>query len=261
MLRLNRPFIGIGDNRCPICDTPIIRRQTQSKNTCGGWKCLFAYRKMQRDSHRKHDEQFVRRYRHSLVRATRLRNAIAPVLGVLSPEIYRAIITPVNGRSIVPLTRKRRYRFVKRLIRLVEGTFQDAQREPRPLENNQQSLPILETACANCEGKCCVRGGTGAHLDRDAIRRFLSKHPEADSRNIIETYCLSLPLATYRGSCVFHSANGCGLPRYMRSAICLNTVCGGVVELRLRIELDGESKFFLAAANKNRVVRGRFEDC
>ncbi len=64
-----------------------------------------------------------------------------------------------------------------------------------------------------------------------------------------------------RNSCVFHSADGCSLPRHMRSATCLNTVCGGVVELRLRIEHDGESRFFLAATNKNGVVRGRFEDC
>ena len=260
MLRLNRQFIGIFDNRCPICGIAISRHQAQSKTTCSGWKCLIAYRKMQRDARRKHDEQFVRCYRRSLVRATRLRNTSAQVLDVQAPKTYRVIITPVNERLIVPLTRRRRYRFVKRLIRLVEGTLQGAQREPRLLEDNQQSLPILAIACANCEGKCCVRGGTGAHLDKDAIRRFVSQHTEADARTIIEAYVLHLPFSTYRNSCVFHSANGCSLPRSMRSATCLNTVCGGLVELRLRIEHDGETRFFLAAANKNRVIRGMFAD-
>ncbi len=43
--------------------------------------------------------------------------------------------------------------------------------------------------------------------------------------------------------------------------VLLITICGGIVELRLRIECDNESRFFLAATNKNRVVRGKFEAC
>ncbi len=259
MLRLNRQSIGTGDNRCTICGTPIPGRQAPWKPTCGGWKCLIAHTTMQRDARRKQDEPLVRRYQRSLVRATRLRNSKAQLLGIQAPETYRAIITPVNERPIVPLPRKRRYRLVKRLIRLVQETLHDAQREPRPCEENQPSLPIFEAACTTCEGKCCLRGGTRAYLDGDAIRRFASNHPDADARFIINAYWLRLPFATYRGSCVFHSVSGCGLPRTMRSATCLNTVCGGVVELRRRIELDGESRFFLAAASKQRVIRGRFE--
>ena len=246
-----RQSIGIRDNRCLICNTPILWREAISRKTCSDWKCITTYRKMQLD----------RRYRRRLARATKLRNASAPTLGVHAPESYRVIITPVNERTIVPLSGKRRYRFVKRLIRLVKSTLQDAQLDPRSLEGNQQSLPILGTACANCEGKCCVRGGTGAHLDSDAISRFANIHPDAEFRDIVEAYHRSLPFTVYRDSCVFHSADGCSLPRYMRSATCLNTVCGGVVELRQRIELDGESRFFLAAVNKNGAVRGKLEDC
>lgn len=215
---------------------------------------------MQRDARRKKDEPLIDRHRGSLVRATRLRNANAPLLGVHAPETYRPIITPVNERPIVPLPRKRRYRFVKRLISLVQDTLHEGQGEPRPFEESLPTLPTLVAACANCEGKCCLRGGTRAYLDGDAIRRFTILRPDGDARFIINAYCLRLPPATYRGSCVFHSANGCGLPRTMRSATCLNTVCGGVVELRQRIELDGESRFFLAAASMVRVVRTRFED-
>lgn len=257
---MNRQRFRINDNRCSICGIATSPHQAGSKTTCGGWKCLMTNRKMQRDARRKHDEQFVRRYRRSLARATRLRNTRAPALGVRAPKTYRVIITPVNERTIVPLFQRRRYRFVKRLIRLVDETQQGAQQEPRLLEESQQSLPILAAACANCKGKCCLRGGTGAHLDGDAIRRYIRKHPEVDSRGIIEAYCVHLPLSTYKYSCVFHSANGCALPRTMRSVTCLNTVCGGIVELQQRIDLDGEAQFFLAAANNSRVVRARFSD-
>lgn len=260
MLRFNRQWIGMGDHRCTICDAPIPGRQARWKPTCGGLKCIVAHTKMQREARQKQDEPLVRRYRRSLDRATRLRNANAPLLGVHAPETYRPIITPVNERPIVLLPRKRRHRFVKRLIRLVQATLHDAPREPRPCENGQPSLPILAAACANCEGRCCVSGGTRAYVDGDAIRRFVVLHPDADARYIINAYWRRLPLATYRKSCVFHSANGCGLPRTMRSATCLNMICGGVVELRQRIELDGESRFFLAAASTAKVVRGRFEE-
>ena len=259
MIRLSQQRFGMDYNRCQICDAPIMRHRARSQHICSGWKCLIAYRKIQRDSRRKHDEYLVRRYRSSLVRAQRFRHTIAPVLGIQSPENYRAIVTPANERPIVPLPRKQRYRFVKRLIRLVEGTLNDPPHEPRPLEDNQPLLPILKAACALCKGTCCLRGGTGAHLDRDVIRRWANTHPEADSRSILNAFSLRLPPATYRGSCVFHAANGCNLPRSMRSATCLNTVCGGIVELRLRIECDNESRFFLAATNKDRVVRGKFE--
>ncbi len=260
MLRLNGQWNGRDIHRCIICGTSIPGRQAPWKTICGGWKCRITHTKMQRDARRKQDEPLVRRYLRSIDRATRLRNAKAPLLGVPTPETYRPIITPVNERPIVLLPRKRRYRFLKRLIRLVQETVHDEEHEPRPWEDLQPSLPILAAACANCEGKCCGRGGTRAYLDGNAIRRFALSHPGAEARFIINAYLLRLPQMTYRGSCVFHSANGCGLPRTMRSTTCLNTDCGGIVELRQRIELDGEYRFFLAAANKARVVRGRFEE-
>jgi hypothetical protein len=250
----------IRGNRCSVCGASITWLEARFKRTCSGLKCRAAYRTAQHESLREHDETFLQRHRRSLVRSERLRDATALAMGIGEPESYRPIVTPVNQRPIVPLSRRRRYRFVKRLVRLVEKTLQDASRAVRPLED-QLSLPIFATACANCQGKCCLRGGTAAYLDGDAIRRYAGEHPEADSRNIVESYSRRLPEAIYGRSCVFHSANGCNLPEDMRSATCLVTDCGGLVELRLRIEQDGESKFFLAATNNNGAVRGKFEDC
>jgi len=251
MPRLVRQSSQNRENRCPICGTSITWYEARSKITCSDRKCFITHRKKQND----------RRYRRNLARATAYRNKTAARLGVQSPESFRPIVTSVNTRPIVPLSRKRRYRSMNMLIRLVESSVQDVQHDLRSFEDDQQSPPIFAIACANCRGNCCLLGGTQAHLDKDAIRHFASIHPGAKVRDIIEAYSRSQPHAIFRDSCVFHSANGCSLPRNMRSATCLNTICGGLVELRQRIELDGESRFFLAAVNKNGVVRGRFEIC
>ncbi len=235
--------------------------EARSRPTCGGWKCQFAYRNAQEGLRRKQHEQLLQQYERSLAQATTLREASARSHGVEDPPSYRVIVLPVNERPLAPLTRKRRYRFVKRLMRLTEETL----REPalQPLgdagADTDQALPILKAACAICRGKCCVRGGTRAYLNGNAIRRFLSGHPDATARDIVEAYYRCLPVETYQNSCVFHSEAGCRLPTSLRSATCLNTVCGGVIELRQRIELDGEAKFFLAAANNERIVRSAFE--
>ena len=104
-----------------------------------------------------------------------------------------------------------------------------------------------------------MHGGTHAFLDETTVRRFVSEHPGAGVREVVEAYCGLLPDEAYNGSCVFHAADGCRLPRPMRSASCRKTVCGGLSELRLRIELDGDSKFFLAATGGDGVARSRFE--
>ena len=258
-MSLLKPINKIVDHRCPVCGTYLGDRQYRWKITCGEGKCLAAHHKMRCEDRKKQDAPRLRRYRRMLARATRLRRLIAPMPEVQRPETYRVIITPANEHPITPLPRKRRYRFVNHLIQLVETTLRDGWRKPQPLDAFQPQRQIFKAACANCGGKCCLRGGTRAHLDQDAICRTLQLHPKADTRLIVSAYCIYLPIETYRGSCVFHGANGCNLPRVMRSNACLNSICGGIVEIQQRMELDNEHRFFLAASNRTRVVRGRFE--
>lgn len=204
------------------------------------------------------DRRVLEESERRLAEATALRDTRAAAEGIEDAESYETIVTPANRRPLKPLPRRRRYRFAKRLMRLVEAALQ-APESLAPDERNEQALPILGTACANCLGGCCLHGGTHAFLHETTIRRFVSEHPGANAREIVEAYCRLLPDEAYNRSCVFHAADGCRLPRSMRSASCLKTVCGGLSELRLRIELDGDTKFFLAATDVTGVARSRFE--
>jgi len=260
----DRPAYGaLGDRQCPVCSAPIDWRSPRLTKTCGRWKCRAAHRTEEMRRHK--EERHQQYYSRCLERATALRDTIATAYTTDDPVAYAVIITAANKHRLVPLPRSRRYRFTRRLMDLVDQALQNP---PETLLLNQSAdefpasaLPILVKACANCLGHCCLRGGTRAYLDVSTIHRYKARHPEADFRQIIEAYCRLLPAAVYEDSCIFHSSAGCTLPGDMRSNTCLNTVCGGLVEIRSRITLDNQTKFFLAASDKQGVVRSQFTEC
>ena len=259
--RVKKPFATLRDLRCPICDDSLPRRPGSTRQTCGSWKCRLESKK---EEIRREREWCMRKEsERRLAQATVLRDTSAAAEGIEDAESYETIVTPSNRRPLRSLPRRRRYRFAKRLMRLVEEALRTRPDTPAADGGNERApaLPILGTACANCLGGCCLSGGTHAYLDEATVRRFVSGHPGASAREVVEAYCRLLPDEAYDDSCVFHAADGCRLPRPMRSATCHKFACGGLSELRLRIELDGDTKFFLAAADDDGVARSRFEHC
>lgn len=241
---------------CPFCGEPLRLARAWSLGHCGAWKCRSAHESAERDRYALAQQE------RRLARATATRAAHARREGIATAEGHQVVVIPANTRPLTRLPRRRRYRFAKRLLRLVRETREEASdRDGHPPDEDPAAqIPLLATACATCRGSCCEAGGSHAFLDKATIRRFLRSHPQADDRDVVAAFCRQLPDETYAGSCVFHSATGCGLPRTQRSATCRTSVCGGVSELKLRIELDGETKFFLAAIDGDEVLRSTFED-
>ncbi len=259
-----RSAMGVDrDRQCPVCGAPIDCRTARTAETCGGWQCRRTHRVEQ--VRRQEKQRRQEHHRVCLERATALQDTIAPACSRDDPAAYTVIVTPANKRRLVPLPRSRRYRFARRLMELIE----EALRSPPPAvllnqaadEIPASALPILANACATCRGHCCLRGGTRAFMDASTIHRYRARHPGAGLRQIMEAYCRLLPDTAYQDSCVFHSSAGCTLPGEMRSNTCLNTVCGALIEIRLRITMDGETKFFLAASDRRGVVRSEFIEC
>jgi hypothetical protein len=251
--------------RCPICDKSITGREAPTNETCAAWRCRRTYREQQRAYHHQKKERFQQQYERRFAQATRVRDTKAETEGVEVPNSYVTVIVPVNRTPLVPLPRKRRSRFAKKLIQLAETALEEPSPEPASglysEEEESWALPILGSACAICQGRCCLKGGTHAHLDVATICRYLNQHPAASSRDILAAYCRLLARETYRNSCVFHAAVGCTLPRQMRSATCRNTICSGLIELRNRSTLYGQTRFFISAMDKCEVVRSKFVGC
>jgi hypothetical protein len=106
---------------------------------------------------------------------------------------------------------------------------------------NQEEAAVLAGACAACGGRCCRAGGDVAYLTADTVGDFVDAHPGLDGRRVAAAYLAHVPELTVPGSCVYHGAVGCGLPREMRSVVCNRFLCDGLVELRALVRRRDEA--------------------
>jgi len=85
--------------------------------------------------------------------------------------------------------------------------------------------PGAAAACAVCGGHCCRKGGDTGYLDADDFVRIRRTLPQLTDRQIEAAYVAAVAGETYEGSCIFHTAKGCSLPRALRSRLCLAYYC------------------------------------
>ena len=82
-------------------------------------------------------------------------------------------------------------------------------------QGDQASSPVLNVACAPCQGRCCLRGGSHAYLSVATIQEYRARQTTTGVREILDAYCRHLVRETYRNSCIFHTTDGCSLPAEM----------------------------------------------
>jgi hypothetical protein len=93
-------------------------------------------------------------------------------------------------------------------------------------ENPADPSPLMQAACALCQGRCCAEGlERHAFLDADVLGKFARSQGGLTAQGICGAYLEFLPEQRVRGSCNFHSESGCALPRPMRSDICNRFKC------------------------------------
>lgn len=114
---------------------------------------------------------------------------------------------------------------------------------------------IVGRSCATCRGECCTAGGEHAFLRVDSIERMRRQHPEMTAAFMLQSYADMLPERHYRGSCVYHTTDGCALPREMRSNLCNRYICGGLTQLRKAMHEHNSPSVFVAAADSVHLRR------
>ena len=92
------------------------------------------------------------------------------------------------------------------------------------------SAPALrsERVCAMCRGHCCRKGGDHGFISPSTLQRVLLANPAVSGDALIDTYVSHVPARSYAGSCIYHSASGCALPRALRSEVCTSYLCTGL---------------------------------
>ncbi len=133
----------------------------------------------------------------------------------------------------------------------------------RPLSESAQSIvasaALLGAGCATCRGECCTAGGTHAFLGEDSLVRVRAQfHEDGQSISaaaLLHEYAEHVPEKHYRGSCVYHTLQGCALPRGLRSNLCNRYVCGGLTQLTRALDASGGQEAYVAAADSVHLRR------
>lgn len=188
--------------------------------------------------------------------------AAAATLDALGEEIARGLpvcvgAVPAFERRVVPADPERLSAFRALLAKaLVAASEMDA---PRSASAEPSTGPgiraALEAGCRVCEGLCCETGGNHAYLTAEELAGKLARDPSLTAEALYVAYVAHLPERSYEGSCVFHGAEGCALPRPMRADICNSYRCRGLAELAAALEEAAAPRAWVAAVAYGTVRR------
>jgi len=91
---------------------------------------------------------------------------------------------------------------------------------------NPESDSHISAVCSMCRGQCCHPGlDKHAFLEAEPMRAPLHDRPEMSADDILQFYMSYLPESRIVGSCLYHAAQGCTLPRWARADLCGSYLC------------------------------------
>jgi len=227
---------------CTVCGQQLSFHQQWAGDICDDWRCRWTRLDREMEAHRQE---------------------AARALGEREPELYRALVVPHHPGSIDVLPAKRRADHLKFLNELVMKVTQGEACDEEPgIEPGESGIgppaALAAAVCAVCGGACCHRAGDHAFLDTAAIDRFMAVNSKMAPANIASTYAAYLPVRSFAGSCVYHTSDGCALPRSLRADICNNYRCSGLKQAERWARDHGTTHVYVVVRKDNTIRRGAF---
>jgi hypothetical protein len=144
------------------------------------------------------------------------------------------VMVPRNLAQLVAMPSER----VAKLRAHLDQELADLRRAKRPerFDPHESAEPtgfaarVAATACSLCKGSCCRNGGDHAFLGERALARVRLDHPGISDDALRQHYLDRVPAESYQGSCIFHGREGCTLDRSMRTDVCNQYFCGGLID-------------------------------
>jgi hypothetical protein len=129
---------------------------------------------------------------------------------------------PHLGRRLVPLPRR-----AAALIRAhVRAALAAAPEPAGAAVAEDREAPHLDALCGTCNGYCCKDGySRGAYLTPEDLARVRRDFPALGPGALAGRYVAHLPETHVEGSCMYHGAEGCTLPRRLRASVCNGFRC------------------------------------
>jgi hypothetical protein len=173
------------------------------------------------------------------------------------------LVVPGTDGAVSALPEARRRKFRDYLAETIADATSGRFRSKAPRDRSQAHdgiANVLRAACATCRGHCCRTAGEHAYLDERTIRRVRAATPSLTPSALLETYLGALPAKSVRGSCVFHGAAGCTLPRHLRSHVCNDYFCGPVERWLASPAASKRQPVVIAVIEDRRVTRSTYVD-
>lgn len=148
------------------------------------------------------------------------------------PGVQQAVWLLPYEATLVPAGPEEREALRQALLRRVqEAALQPSAPDaaaalPVPAAADDAAARSGGTLCAQCRGRCCTAGlSEDAFLHDGALQRWLCEHPGQSPAAAVQAYLDLLPDKHVQGSCLFHGAQGCALPRERRGDTCNSFGC------------------------------------
>jgi hypothetical protein len=174
-----------------------------------------------------------------------------------TPERFLIVVVPHRAGRLVKAKRGERRALGQHLAELASA---HAGSRPVAPPGEQATPEPVPAVCGSCRGSCCYHGGRhSAFIDEDTIARFVAEHPDVEADRIPSAYLAHVPALHFEGSCLFHTREGCHLPRALRATLCNLYECRGLKLARER-QVGPQDPLFIVARHDNQIVRGEFID-
>lgn len=213
---------------CRVCRRPLAFPE-RGAGICGRTPCQHASY-----------QELAHEQRETRDRATQTLYQIGVAGGLVEdPQSYRVTHLPSQHRPLGKASEARREAFRAHLDGLIAQCESEGWDAPGVSRTEPLSDPTTDAldavsvqGCIGCGGHCCQTGSTHAWLAQETIRRLQIDSPGITAETIRSMYHDRLGGLTYIDSCVYHGAQGCLLPREIRSDKCNTHWCGDLKAFR-----------------------------
>jgi hypothetical protein len=241
---------------CGVCGRPLSAPELPNQ-VCAAPACRRAAAvERGRIVHERNQARYAALIQQEVEQATRLRDRVMTTFGFREPGAFRLTVIPAATARLVNLPERRRRALRDHVNALLSQAAElpappppVEPPAPPPTERESRLQAVLGQACACCKGFCCQGGGNRAYLTVETIRRYQATHPDQRPRDILAAYLEPAGHRTVEGSCVYHRADGCALPRALRADLCNRHFCKALVEFQRDWPATGPTRGFFVAAD------------
>lgn len=211
-------------NHCQVCGAELNPQQAVTGELCDDLSCRGPHlQELRRIEDQKRQAWREQKADEALSLAEMTREESGPFS-----------VVPRNDRRLSDTPNERLEEFQRTLRDVISSVAKSREQSHGTLstqDTQQNQLPpslYVVNACTTCGGACCRNGSTHAFLDAASVERIWNAHPEFTSEQLFALFIEQLPKQSFRGSCVFHDAEGCRLRRETRGDVCNSFLCEGI---------------------------------